>query len=229
MHPDPAMTPPADPDDACTWSPGSGDGQAAICERITAKLVVRGLKLGLDNNQDNDWLIAINMMASRKAMLVLLDHNGEPTDYDRQVTARVNDRVMAELVVSGLWYSPWIDVVEDEFPGIKFDQAKVDKFITEMPDEIERHDRIERISVLQPADMVAFLQENGYQIQQADVELVTSLCIANMAGQFMSAVIGETERQLDLADVFRPIFACASQPRHGIWLKFVEHFYLKEN
>ena len=48
----------------------------------------------------------------------------EVTEFDRKRLSRVNDRVMAELVVAGLWISPWIEVAQGEFPDLHFDQAK---------------------------------------------------------------------------------------------------------
>jgi hypothetical protein len=203
------MTPPIDPNSGRTWTPGTGDSEDSLRERITAKLIVRGLILGSYYSPDDSCRTAIDMMASWKAMLVLLRHNGELTEYDRRVIVRINDRVMAELVVAGLWVYPWTEVAENEFTGIKFDQAKVDEFIADVPEEVERHSRIGQISTFHPADMLSFLEEHGYDIQQPDVELITSLCIYRLAAQFMPAVMGEHERELDLADVFRPIFSRA--------------------
>jgi hypothetical protein len=216
------------PDDAFTWAHGTTDGQDAIAERIKAKLVVRGLKFGENAELDKVWGQAIAMMVSWKAMNVLLRHD-EVTELDRQRLDRVNNRVMAKLVVAGLWTSPWVEVAQDEFPDIHFDQAEVDEFIAEMPGEVERHNRIEHISLPQPADMIAFLQDHGYDVQPADEELIMSLVMQSLASQFMAAIVSvdDDASRPDLGEIFSQIFDRASQPLNGAWIAFVEHFYRK--
>ena len=49
--------------------------------------------------------------------------------------------------------------------------------IAEMPNEVERQIRIDQISPPHPADMIAFLQGYGYDVQQADEELIMSSVI----------------------------------------------------
>jgi|GEM_PF-4510023 len=214
------------PDDAFTWSWGTTDGEDALAERIEAKLIVRGLRFGEDADQDSAWNEAIAMMARWKAMNVLLHADDERSDYDRQRNANVRGRVMAELFVVGLWIGPWIEVAREEFPGIEFDQAKVDEYIAELPERVERHDRLEHISIPQPADMAAFLEDRGYKLQQTDHDLLLSLSIQSLARQFMAAVMGVDEDEADPGNIFRQIFDRASQPRNGVWVAFFEHFYL---
>ena len=215
--------PPASPS-AGDAVPGESNSEFAQAARIKAQLVAAGLVFGQDECQDTVWHEAIQMMASWKSML-LQRPDRDASDFGRQLTALVTDQVMVELVGANLWSSPWIEVAEREFPGIQYDQVAADAFLAELPERIERERRIEQITILQPAAMLAFLQAVDYPIDQRDIDLIMSLCARHLAVQFMSAALGQDHEEFDLDAVYASIFAGASLPHHAVWDAFVKHFY----
>jgi hypothetical protein len=200
------------------------DQLEALADRYEAFLCERGLSFSSDEGQRSRttrWRLRVFEIAALRMMLDVLGHRSPAEEATSSLTKMRLD-LIASLWHEGLWVEPWISLVNQEFSGPDLAEEDLDQIIVAGPEIAQRSlDNKQQFEAIL-SEMVFFLVERGYEVQEADMLILVSTMALETFARRTDPVPGAPYKSLgELLDLIQR----ASQPDHPAWPAFLEHFF----
>ncbi len=179
----------------------------------------------------NDVSLNRLRLAELTAMKCLsgISESGQKDSASENTTASESLRssVVRVLWMQGKWEVPWSTLVDQEFPGPDLTAEEIERFITEAPDQIERHrESLTRLAEKR-GELEGQLTGAGYELQHADMMVVLQLASSILLKQMR---FGGGQGQPVPRPEALEIIQAASESDHTAWRGLIdEYFPLSDN
>lgn len=194
-------------------------------KRMTAFLSHFGVPLEGEEAQAEVNHVILIAYAAERSMLDIVQESGVPTDYE-ELLAQVRHGLLLHLWLHNRLDTPWMLLVDREFPGKSLEQADFESFAREAGDEILDALQVHQNHGALHMELMQFLEDHDYDVAEGDA-LVAAVIASNIGITRTQQTGNDPNGRKYVAEARQQsveIIAEASDPEHHAWKALLDHY-----
>lgn len=221
------MTKSGDPFSSFQRAVAQEDQLKALCAKYEDYLAIRGLRFGEESEaerlQTAKCRIRLVYIAATKLVMEAAKE-GRPESEVASISSEFRISVVSSLWYEGLWESPWIELINKEFPGPDLTDDGIEWLIARAGDEADGQLRSASENRALCEEIMDFFHRRGYDLEGKEILLLMSAVpLIDLARRRISE--GQEPGPLQVGQLQAEIHESASQPDHPVWQQFLATYF----